>query len=385
MGNENKQITFLEMFKNESEVSSEKIDSIPANDDIPYRDEEEEIEEQEEEETTEEIETQEEETEEESEEYEEEVETEESETEDQEEGVYSTFANTLIEAGIISPLEGKDYDDSEDGLITLFEDNKEIFKEEVKNSYESIEIKEGITLKDFISFVDNGGNPSEFFDKTVVSLDYSKVDVETDDDDIESSIATQKLVIRDKLVLEELSEEEIEETLEQYEDSGILEKQAKIALKTLVKKQNEEYVQMLKNQEVEKVNRIENIKKQEAELKAAVMGLTKVGNLDTSEKELNEFYKYLTVPIKKDANGNSLTKHQIENESLEKRLELAYLQFKGGVATIEAKVEKKKNLKLKEQLSRFAKEDKNLNRTTDSFEETTKTKGKLKLSFPEWM
>ena len=98
----------------------------------------------------------------------------------------------------------------------------------------------------------------------------------------------------------------------------------------------------------------------------------------------------ITTPVKKDAQGNLLTQYQVDSLDINKRLELAYLQFKGGIGSIEAKVEKKKNLKLQEKLARFAEENKNNKRTTESFDDNTNNNtgaksSKLKINFPEWM
>lgn len=312
-----------------------------------------------------------------------------TDTEDSEEiGVYSTMANFLIEKSILTPIEDKEYDEAEDGFAELIKDTIEVGRKEIIDEYSSIELREGVTLKDLVDYKESGGDIREFLQRTVDQVDYRQVVVETDEEDLEYSINTQKQVIRDRLVLDELSEEEIEETIADFEKSEVLEKQAKIALKTLIKKQDEEYTQMIKDQEIQKISRLEDIKKQEEELKKTVYSLSKVGNFELSDTEKEKYYKYLTVPVKKDNQGNLLTQHQVDSLDINKRLELAYLQYKGGLAGIEAKVEKTKNLKLQEKLSRFAQESKNNNKSTESFDNDSKPtsngKGKLKINFPEW-
>lgn len=300
-----------------------------------------------------------------------------SEEESEEElGPYSTMANLLIEEGILVQKEDKEYTESDEGIAELFADSLDIKNQEYIDSLESRVLRQGVTLKDLITFLDEGGDPNEFLEKTIGQVDYTNVNVITDEEDEEGSINTQKLVIKDKLLLDDVSEEDIEEMLEHYENSGILEKQAKIALKTLVKKQEEEYSQMLENQKQTKLARTEYLKTQDAELKKTVLGLTKIANFDTTEKEREDFLKFLTIPVKKDNNGNLLTQYQIDSVDRNKVLELAFLQFKGGIGSIEAKVEKKKNLKLQEKLSRFAEENKNNNRSTESFDSDVRTNTK---------
>lgn len=396
---EKKQMNALDLFQLESQDDTSLVTKITTVDStgIEYREsnedqEDDDIEEQDESE----IETSEdqeldqdseelEDTEDESEEQDEESS---SQEESEELGVYSTMANHLIEEDVLIPLEDKLYDESDEGFSELIKDTIDFKYKKHIDSLDSRVIREGITLKDLVEFMDQGGDPKEFLDTTIGQVDYKQVVVETDEDDLDYSISTQKQVIKDRLLLDEISEEEIQEMLTQYEESGILEKQAKMAIKTLIKKQDEEYSSMLDRQKQEKIARIEYLKKQEDELEKTVLGLTKIANFDTSEKERKDFLKFLTVPIKKDVNGNLLTQYQIESSDQKKVLELAFLQFKGGISGIEAKVEKKKNLKLQEKLSRFAEESKNNNRSTDSFEDTptkSKNNGRLKIKFPEWM
>lgn len=385
-------ITALDLFKYESSDDTDlgtKITQVDSSGIPDYKGDDTE-EEEEEEIETESIEQEEEESENEESFEENQEDSEYEEGEEDEIGPYSTMANLLIEEGILIQKEDKEYTESDEGIAELFADTLEIKNQEYINSLESKVLKEGITVKDLVDFIDNGGDPSEFLNKTIGQIDYRNVDVSNDDEDIEQSINTQKLVIRDRLLLDDLSEEEIDEVLSQYEDSGILDKQAKIALKTLVKKQDEEYLQMLEEQKQTKVARSQYLKSQDDELKKTVLGLTKIANFDTTEKEREAFLKFLTVPIKKDSKGNLLTQYQIDSSDTNKVLELAFLQFKGGISSIEAKVEKKKNLKLQEKLSRFAEENKNNNKSTDSFDSDLKTNskssGKSNFKLPyDWM
>lgn len=386
-----KEINMLDLFRFESGegeiVDSTKITSVDGSD-IPFKEDLEEQEESEEVETTEESETEETDQEEESEEQEETEEeivdeTEESTEEQDDEGVYNTLANILIEEGVLIPKEDKEYLDAEIGIKELVEDTAEFkFKQHV-DSLENTEIREGVTFKDFAEYIQNGGDP-QYFIENVSQVDYRKVDITTDEDNLEQSIETQKLVIRDKLLLEELSEEEIDETISQYEESNMLEKQAKLSLKALVKKQDEEYTRMIEAQEEAKQARIVEMQKQDEMLKTTISSSKEI-----PDGEKDAYYKYLTVPVKKDANGNLLTQYQLDTLDLNRRLEMAYVQFKGGVKGIEKKVTHKNNAKLKEKLSRLNLEDRNNSKSTDSFDEEvkpTKTTTKVKFKMPhDWM
>lgn len=293
--------------------------------------------------------------------------------------VFDSLAEFLIEEGIVTPVEDKEYLRSEEGIAELIKDKIELGIDEYKASKPKI-------AQDFIEFIENDGDPRDFIQQ-VSNVNYRDVIIvptEEDEDNIEEYINTQKLVIRDKLVLDGLTEEEIEDTISGFEEAKQLEKQAKFALKNLIKIQDEEYTSMLKEQEEFKQSRIKEAQLQEETLKKTIKDLKKLAEYDLTDTEKENFIKYLTVPVQKDKQGNLLTKAQVDNQDLNKRLELAFLQFKGGIKELTKKAENKTKLQLKEKLSNFNKQDKNTKVSTDTFENTPKRET-VRIKLPEWL
>lgn len=349
------EISPMDLFR--METSEERESEI--TDDIPFREgEEEEVEEEvEEEETSEDSEEYDTEEEVEVEDFEN-TETEENiEEEEEEEEVYSSIVNYLLEEEVVSLKEGKEYDESPQGFKEVIEDTIEDGINKYKEELSEVEIKNGITAKDFVDYVYNGGNIEDFLEK-LRQVDYKEVDI--------TNVGNQKNLITEYLINEGLSEEEAEEMVTEYEDLNGLEKQAKLAQRMLAKKQDEDYSQIIKSQEESKIQRDALIKQKEEEFKDLVFSTKKIANSDLTEREQSKFYDFMTKPVSKDSNGVLYTQQQIDMLDPTKRLELMYFQFKGGISELEKKIETKKTLNLKKALSRV--KDINTSSSTDSLD-----------------
>ena len=284
---------------------------------------------------------------------EEQEENQQQEEEDDEESPFTIFAQNLLSSDTVeielddegNPL--KEYEASEEGLKEIIEDtiDKKVNDRFVQfeNDLQEIEVYPGLSAKDFLDYVQNGGNPRDFVD-LVSNTDYTEVDTSDEDN--------QRYLIEDKLKLDGLSSEEIEEILQDYIDSGSLEKHAKIAHKFLVKNQELKQQELIKNQE--KAKKQQELQDQEdfEEFKEQVLNVDKTLGISMSEKEKKGFLEYLTKPINKSGS----TQYQIDSDN-SKRLEAAYFTFKGGLKNIEKKVETKESKKLLDALTRSS--DKN--------------------------
>jgi len=151
------------------------------------------------------------------------------------------FASWLGEKGLVD-YDEETFEDSEDGLKKLMSSTVEREVENYKNSLPD-------DVHKLVEFVEAGGNPKDFINAYYNEVTWSDFEIDTD--------TTQKIVLREYLKAQGEDIEEIEETLDTYEVSGILEKKAKSALSKL---QNYEkgYQEQL----------VESQKKYEAEQKA---------------------------------------------------------------------------------------------------------------------
>ncbi len=280
----------------------------------------------------------------ESEEESEESPVEETQEEEEENSLLEVFANNLIEDGILTPRFNEDgeadYDDSEEGLKLMVEHTIEDKVKEFKEELNSLVIDKtlNVTLGDLAEFIKNGGDPKEFFNFTEQVI-YEEIPLDDEDNQVN--------LIIDKFKLDGLEDEEIDELIEEYKISGSLAKQARIAQKVLAKHQKEEFENIKKAQEQERIKLEEEEKENSEKFKQRILSTSTIGGIEVSEKERSKFHEYLTKPVKKGKNGEYLTQYEIDTDE-NKRLEMAYVAFKGGISSIEKSTKSKvaKDLKL---------------------------------------
>lgn len=243
------------------------------------------------------------------------IEEEEEEVEDNSDEVeveysYKALATYLAEQGVI------DFEDSED-----IEDTPELLEEAVLNTAKNMvnEYKESIPAegREFLEYLEKGGNPSKYFEVLQKPLDFDNLDLEDED--------TQKQVLREYLASQDYSSEEIEEELKDYEDALILDKKAKTASKRLEKiyqKRKEALLQEQAAMEAERKKQMDNYIK---ELKSTINNSSSLGGLPVSASDKKAFESYLL-----DRGKDGLTQYEkdLQENPTKTQLELAFLKFK---------------------------------------------------------
>lgn len=345
---------------------------------------EEEQEEEEQEETTTEQDQEEEENQEEEEEQEQEQEESEDEHSEESEEIRNTeeafdvFATTLVNADVLKPRDGITYPASEEGIQLLTEHTVEDRVSEIVDEVKSIVLNPELnaTLGDLLQFIEDGGDPKEFFRTAVDTINYDEIALDDE--------GNQILLITNKAILEGLEESEIEELIEDLKVAGQLEKQAKIAHRILAKNQQTEFENIKKQQEATKKQLQEAQAKRVEEFKTKVYSLPSIGSIELTEKEKGKFYDYMTKGVKKSSTGEWLTQFEIDNDAEQKRLEMAYIMFKGGIGSIEKKAKTEASGNLKMALSKT--KDTMLSRNSQSTpteEKELKTKKTSKIFVPD--
>jgi hypothetical protein len=310
-----------------------------------------------------------------------EEETEETEETENVEEVFEVFATNLVTAGILTPREDDDveYPPNEEGIQLLVEHTIEDKVTEELNSYKEIVLNPvtNATLGDLLKFKEEGGDIKDFFATGIDVVDYDEIDLDDENNQIN--------LIVDKARLEGLEDSEIEELVEDYKVAGQLSKQAKIAHRILAKHQQTEFENLKKQQELNKKQQQEVQTKRVEEFKQKVFSISSIGSIQLNEKEKTKFYDYLTKPVKKSSSGELLTQFEIDNDAETKRLEMAFVMFKGGVGSIEKKVKSEVSGGLKMALSKT--KDTMLSRnsgSTPSEETEIKTKKSSKIFVPDF-
>ena len=194
----------------------------------------------------------------------------------------------------------------------------------------------------FLEFLENGGDPSKFIE-VVSGAKYSNIKAE----DLKTNTALQKEILTKGLEADGLSPEEIQDTLEVYEERGIMDVQASLVHKKLLREeraQDENLVaaqrQARENYEQERLKGIED-------LKADINKRNSIGEFELTPKAKAGFIDYLTKTDPK----TKMTGLQKDAQDADKQLLMAYLYYaKFDFKTLAKKVESEAVDKLKANL-----------------------------------
>lgn len=211
-------------------------------------------------------------------------------------------------------IEGE-YEESVEGVAEYTKTvAQKIAEEEVKDLFEAFP-----DVKEYLQFRLNDGDPAKYFESKYGDTDFSKYQI-TEADEI-----TQEIVVRKYLASQEHSEEQINDIIKDYKETGLLFKTAKRAADKLT--------------EVQRVKREQLTAKQaEAAREAELQKQEMVGEITTTidsgklhtivipEKDRREFKSWLLNP---NAKGQTKRQEAMSKLTMQQKLELEYLAFKG--------------------------------------------------------
>lgn len=241
-----------------------------------------------------------------------EVKEKEETTEVKSQGEYSfkALAGYLSEEGII------DFEDSE-GL----EDNPELLIESVKGTIakEIQAYKNSIPdkAKQILEYLEQGGSIDSYLSKVQNSFDVTALDLTNERD--------QEVVVRENLKLQGYDSSEVDETIQDYKDSLILDKQAKIADKQVKKYNAEKEEAVLASQEQEQAQRAEQYKTYVSNINTTIDTADSIAGLHVDTKDKLSFKQYL---LGRDKEGYTAYERELAEDPVKTQLELAYLKFK---------------------------------------------------------
>lgn len=248
---------------------------------------------------------------------------------------YKAFLSHLNEEGVV---EFEDSEELEDKPDLVYESVKKTIQKGI-NSYKESLPDEG---KKFLSYLEQGGDPKKYVETLQRPLDLDSVDLDNESD--------QELVMREFLKLSDFSEDEINETIADYKEGLILDKQSKVAAKKLEKVFEKRSQSLLEEQEqiaqqrAEQYNTYVNTVNQTIDTSNAIAGL------EITKAEKDSFRKYL---LARDKDGLTAYEREYQENPVQTSLELAYLKFKKydfgkAIKQGETIANKKLNWKLKQ-------------------------------------
>lgn len=260
--------------------------------------------------------------------------TENTETTTSEDSSLKVFASWLGDKGLVD-YDEETFEDSEDGLKKLMSStvNKEI--EKYKQSLPE-------DVHKLVEFVDAGGDPKQFMDLYYNQSSWADFKLEDE--------ADSKVVLKEYLKAQGEDEEEINETLDTYEVSGILEKKAKAALTKLQNAEKGYQEQLVEVQKKYDAEQKVLAKKQYEDFKAELYAKEEIQGFKLTPKTKDKLWDYIMKPDK--TGKTELQKHNETNKNAQ--FMYAYLAMNDWDLTkLEKEVKNKVNSELASKLSNF--------------------------------
>jgi len=147
-------------------------------------------------------------------------------------------------------------------------------------------------VEQYMQFRLQGGDSAQFFETFYGETDYETTQVKEDD------IAMQEHLVRRAMELKGFEQEDIKTSVEEFKNTGILQSQAEMARKGLVKYQSREKERLLKEQE----RQAQEVQKQTeaywTEVTETIQKSNELRGIPISEKDKKELMDYVSKPVR---------------------------------------------------------------------------------------
>jgi len=232
-------------------------------------------------------------------------------------------AEATEEESIINELQAKlgyeldgEFDESIDGLLDFTKATADkMAQEQMQNVFSAFP-----DVQEYLNYRANGGDPKQYFQTAAPERDFSAMEVS------EGDVVTQKQIVGAYLEGQGFDQSEIKETLEDYEDAGILERHAKKALTRLQTKQAQDKKTLIERQQQEAQTQAQENERMWTEINGLVQQGSLKG-LTVPERDKKRFFDWMASPI--DQQGNSQRSVDRANLDQETLLALEYIVYKG--------------------------------------------------------
>jgi hypothetical protein len=174
-------------------------------------------------------------------------------------------------------------------------------------------------VEQYLQYRYNGGDPKQYFQATAPVVDYSAIEI------TEENVAIQRMVVEEFLHRSGYSGEEVAETVQDYIEAGMLQRQALRGLGKLQQSQAQEAVGIVERQKTEAARRKEQSQQQWTSIKGTIdTGTVKGFEIPTSDRK--KFYSWMSEAV--DNQGRTQRLLEREQMDLETQVAMEYLLWK---------------------------------------------------------
>jgi len=258
----------------------------------------------------------------------------------------NAFFKAFADQGIIALDEDELSAEEDRDIAWLLEKASAKSKQEIETGIEDYKESLPAEIKSLLDNYDDGVPLGALLQAEKEAYNYDSIT----DDSLDGNEDLQKKLIAENLFRQGESEEDIKDMLVDYEDSGLLEKQAARALTKIRKHETFKKEQLVKAEKEKAIQDREQYNEWLGTLKEDINKRDEIiPGLELNEKQKKELYNGIT---KLDKNGeNAIVRYRRENPDFD--LQVAYLAtiMKGDFSSLVAAAETKATRNLKEKAS----------------------------------
>ena len=229
--------------------------------------------------------------------------------EDEEQGVIDTLRTKMG-----YEIEGE-FSEDYDGVVKFTDAvAKEIAKEQLDTVFTQFP-----DVEQYLQYRYNGGDPKQYFQATAPVVDYSAIEI-TDE-----NVSIQRAVVEEFLQRNGYTHEEVSETVQEYIDAGILQRQAGRSLTKLQKLQEQEAANLITQQKAQAEERQQKLETQWKNIRNTI-DVGSVRGFEIPKADRNKFYSWMSDAV--DNQGRTQRLLDREQMDLETQVAMEYLLWK---------------------------------------------------------
>ena len=227
--------------------------------------------------------------------------------------VWAEFAS---QRGLIDIEEGEQVGDSEEYLITKFNDKISKLVDSYKESLPD-------QIKDLLHAYEQGVPINELLESEARIAEFSQIDKNK----LKEDVSLQKQLVKSYLMSQEYDADEIESKLEKYEDNLLLEDEANSALKKLIKLEQKEKEYMIEQSKRAQEAQMRDYQHRVETFKKSVMDKEEIiAGIPITKEQKEKIIKMTTQPVSMLKDGTPVTAlKKMELEDPDFLTKLAYV------------------------------------------------------------
>jgi hypothetical protein len=226
------------------------------------------------------------------------------------------------EASVIDTLRDKlgyevegDFKDDYDGVVSFTQTvAQEIAKEQLDTVFSQFP-----DVEQYLQYRYNGGDPKQYFQAQSPDVDFTQLQLAEDD------LAAQRMVVEQHMSMQGYTPEEVQESIQEYIEAGILHKHAQRGLTKLQVAQKHRAEQVVQEQQQRAEQHRKQVEQQWTSIQSTIEG-GRLKGFEVPAADRKKFYKWMSEAV--DNEGRTQRSIDRAQMDLETQLTMEYLAWK---------------------------------------------------------